>query len=205
MTDQPQSLDMRFTATIHANYRQTLGRVLQSVDDLTDEQLAWQSGSTAPSIRFHVWHLARWADHLQAAIPAMTEELGRRLGPGHQVWDVDDLAVQWGLAQASLGFEATGMLLDEDTAMQLHLPNKERLLEYARRAFAAADRAVSAIDDTQFLLREREQFQDADRAKLGQTQTVGNAVLVHLLHNNRHLGMIESLRGLQGLRGTATS
>ena len=36
-------------------------------------------------------------------------------------------------------------------------------------------------------------------------ETVGNNVVMpHLVHDNRHLGEIECLRGLLGLRGTAT-
>ena len=34
------------------------------VADLTEEQLRWQPNPTTPSIRFHLFHIARWADRL---------------------------------------------------------------------------------------------------------------------------------------------
>jgi hypothetical protein len=35
-------------------------------------------------------------------------------------------------------------------------------------------------------------------------RSVGQAVMTNLEHDNRHLGMIESMRGMLGLRGSAT-
>ena len=132
-------------------YRQTHERVLALVDDLSDEQLAWRH-SAVHSIAWNLWHLARWADHLQERIPHMTAELGRRLGMSRQVWEAEGLA----------------------------------------------ERAVDAVDDQQF--RQPNALEQAGP----DTPTVGRALLAHLTHDNRHLGEIECLRGLQGLRGTAT-
>src|SRR3712207_4513797 len=102
-------------------YRESHERVLRLVEDLTEEQLAWQLAPNTTSIAFHLWHLARWADHLQAAIPGMTPELRRRLGSGRQLWDEEDLAAQWGMNAATLGYAETGMLMDDDTAGHLAL------------------------------------------------------------------------------------
>ena len=38
----------------------------------------------------------------------------------------------------------------------------------------------------------------------GDTETIGDVILNHLSHADRHLGMIEALRGVLGERGTAT-
>ena len=75
-------------------------------------------------------------------------------------------------------------------------PPKLILVEYARQAFSAADRAFGAIDDQ--LLQER------GTDIYGRVSSVGYVLLVHLSHASRHLGTIEGLRGVQGLRGTAT-
>jgi len=48
--------------------------VLRLVEDLSEEQLKEQSSTTSPSIAFHVWHVARWADLLQSRMPGMTAE-----------------------------------------------------------------------------------------------------------------------------------
>jgi hypothetical protein len=169
--------------------------VLRLVEDLSDEQLT-ASTPHSPSIAFHVWHVSRWADLLQARMPGMTEMLGRTLGEGKQIWDDEHLSEQWGLARLDLGGDATGMGMDDDVSAALPLPPKDRLLDYARRAFEAANRAVDAADE--------EQLRESCTDLYGRKTSVGAAVLGHLAHVNRHLGMIEALRGVRGLRGTAT-
>ncbi len=90
------------------------------------------------------------------------------------------------------------MLMDEAEAARLPLPPKPVLLAYARRAFALAEQAVDAVDDPLF------RAPDTTATAVGRAATVGDAILAHLVHDNRHLGEIECLRGLQGLSGTAT-
>ncbi len=186
--------------SVHRAYLTTHERILKLAEGLTETQLGWQAGPTSPAIAFHVWHLARWADHLQAALPGMTEELSRRLGPRLQIWDAEGIEQQWRLANQDLGVNRTGMGVG--TTDELHLPQKATLLEYVRRAFAAADQAVQQVDAEQFAAPEQPQgTTDGVRNPEG---TVGDALLVHLTHENRHLGMIECLIGLQGAAGTAT-
>ena len=204
MTDASAQPEASFAAIIAGNYRKTHAQVVQIASDLSDEQLAWQPPGSVTSIRFNLWHLARWADHLQAAIPGMTPELRRRLGAGRQIWEAEGLAATWHFDTASLGYAETGMLMETEVAMRLPFPSKEVLLDYVQRTFAAADAMVSAVDDQQWLEVERDQGAAADRSALGARRTVGHAILTHLSHENRHLGMIECLRGLQGGSGTAT-
>jgi DinB superfamily len=97
---------------IRQSYRLTHERVLHLVAALSDAQIAWHPTMTTPSVAFHLWHLARWADHLQAAVPGMHMLLGQRLGVRHQIWETDELAGQWQLAHAPLGRYDTGMELD---------------------------------------------------------------------------------------------
>src|SRR3569623_2960856 len=116
-------------AMIAFRYRQTHERLLAILDDLTDEQFAWRPAPLAHPIAANVWHLARWADHLQAHLPGMTEALGRRLGPGRQLWEEEELAARWGLDPAELGQDETGMLMDDEPAARLPLPGKAALLD----------------------------------------------------------------------------
>src|SRR5205814_6817225 len=103
------------------------------------------------SIGFNVWHLARWADQLAFIIPLMSPDLGRALGAYEQIWLRDRLSQAWGFpAPRELGHVETGMGMDEDLSTRLPLPAKETLLDYATRAFAAAQRATAAIDDELF-------------------------------------------------------
>ena len=55
-------------AEMSAQYRRTHEHVLDLVSGLTDAQIWWTPNVTTPSIGFHVWHLARWADYLQEMI-----------------------------------------------------------------------------------------------------------------------------------------
>ncbi len=175
--------------------RRTHEWALAAAAGLSPEQLR-AGGPGAPSVGFHLWHMARWADLLQAKLPGMTESLAMRLAARPQIWDSEALATRWGLAVEQFGGEATGMGIDDQASAALPLPDGEQLLGYARRAFAAVDEAVQAVDDGQ--------LGEACDDMYGARTSVGTALLSHVSHMNRHLGMIEALKGVQGLRGTAT-
>jgi hypothetical protein len=175
--------------------RRTHEAVLRIVEDLTDEQ--WAVGSPmSPSVAFHVWHIARWADLLQSRMPGMTSTLRDRLEEREQIWDQERLAERWGFGETDLGDESTGMGMDDGASAGLPIPRKDQLLDYARSAFEAAGKAVDAADE--------EQLRESCTDLYGRQTSVGATIISHLAHVNRHLGMIEALRGVRGLRGTAT-
>lgn len=189
-------MSLPISAVVQYRVRQAHMFTLKLAEDLSDEQLRWSPGALAPSIAFHLWHTARWADLLQAWMREMTDALKERLGPGGEIWEAERLAEQWGLDASALGHASTGMGMDDDASAALPLPPKERLLDYARRAFGAMDEAVAAVDD--------EGLSESCTDQYGQRTSVGSAVLSHVAHVNRHLGMMEALRGVLGVRGTAT-
>ena len=113
------------TATLISDqYCMTHERALKLTDKLSDEQLRWRPTPTGHSIAFHLWHMARWADHLQAAIPGMTPELGGQLGPRVEIWEAERLAVRWGFDLVELGYAQTGMTMSDVIATQLAFPEK---------------------------------------------------------------------------------
>jgi hypothetical protein len=174
--------------------------MLAYLQKLTEAQLRWQpDGSNC--IAWHAWHVARWADYFQASVPGMTAELTRRLGNGVQIWHTEKLAALWGFDSARLGYAETGMQMPDDVALALPFPPKAELLAYMENAFAAAERAVNAIDDEQLV--SAEQPQPLTEGIWG-GRTVADAVLAHIRHDNRHLGMMECLLGLQGQHGSST-
>jgi hypothetical protein len=151
--------------------------------------MRWRPNETTPSISFHVWHLARWADYLQEMI----------LAEGEQVWDREGLAARWGFDRVDLGFAETGLGMADEALSSLPFPAGEALRKYADEAFTQADRAVGGLRDDE-LERKVKDRHGAEWEEM----TVGEAVLNWLVHDSRHLGMIECLLGVLGLHGTAT-
>ena len=167
------------------------------LEDVTDDALRRRPGERAPSIGFHLWHIARWADLFQSRFPGFADSLAR-LGPNEQIWTRDDLAATWGLT-ATLGRDDTGWGLDDDASASLPLPSKDRLVAYADESFDAATAVLSGLHDGE-LLDRTDNIYGADEDWI---------VLDHFHwyrgHGARHLGMIEALKGVLGMRGTVTS
>lgn len=64
---------------------------------------------------------------------------------------------------------------------------------------------MDAVDDAQFVAYERPSAGDEiGTSYRASSETVGGAIVTHLTHDNRHLGMLECLVGLGGRAGTAT-
>lgn len=183
------------------SYRSGHKRFLEYVQKMTEEQIHWRPATGTHSIAWHIWHIARWTDYTQAAVAGMTPELNRRLGRGVQVWHSAGLAARWGLNAAQLGYKETGMYMTDEAAQHMTFPPKAELLDYLEKTFAAADHAANSIDEQQFF--SAEQLQPLTEGIWGEA-TVGDAIMEHVIHDQRHLGMMESLLGLQGQPGTAS-
>ncbi len=89
------------------------------------------------------------------------------------------------------------MGLGDEDAARLPLPAKEVLLAYARDVFASLEVALTQVRPSD--------YDAACRDWAGRDSTVAGAIVHHLIHINRHLGMIEAIRGIMDMRGTATS
>ncbi len=189
--------------------RGTHKMIFAVTEDLTDAQLAQRPGPTAPPIGWHLWHISRWADRLQASFSG--ETTGSH-DPDSEIWAVEGLAAQWGLNPETLGVLETGGGMDHDDAAALPLTGKRALLEYTRQAFSEANQAVASLEDHR--LQESRpsilpMLQLSPAGKLAavseRESTVIGDLLFHLAHANRHLGMIEALRGaVLEMHGTAS-
>jgi hypothetical protein len=175
-------------AYIHAQF-------FEAVDELDDERFALRPGPKAPSVSFHLWHTARWADAFQARLGTFAPQLDRFAGRD-QVWEARGLAERWGLSR-SLGKEATGAGLDDDASASLPLPAKHEVVSYARDAFAAAEEVYGSIEDDELTLATADFYDEGEWIVL-------NHFGWHVGHAARHLGMIEALKGVMGLEGTVT-
>lgn len=162
--------------------RQARGRILKVVDELTDEQLAWRPSPRAHSIGFTFWHASRSGDNMQAD-----------LNGTDMIWDRDAYAAKWGHPP-----KGSGMGWDDEAAAALALPPKADLLDYARRVFEACDAAVDRIDGPGFVVSRPSPF-------MSREATIGDIVFTGITHDTRHLGEMEYIKGLLGLRGSVTA
>lgn len=178
------SLTSRLLDHLRFERRDVHRRVLTLADDLTDDQLYSRPGAHAPSIGFHVWHLARWEDYDRTVMDGTP-----------QSWHARDLARAWGFPSGGLGEADTGTEMGDDASGRLVLPGKAALLDYARSAFAATDELLEQLP-AESLLQVIALRQHGD--------DVVSLVFAGMTHDNCHLGMIEAVRGLLGLHGTAT-
>ena len=78
--------------------------------------------------------------------------------------------------------------MSDALAEGIRFPDQKDVVGYARLAFAYAEEAITLTPDDQLLVAASD---DPD----GDTKL--DNVLIYLEHLSRHLGMIESIRGLQ--------
>jgi len=171
-------------------------QVLKLANRLSDEQLAWRLNVHTPSISFHLWHIARWADRLQARIPDMSPQMTERLGKATEVWETERMTGSWEISVSALGYGDTGMEMSDEMAANFVLPPKSVLIGYLQRTLAAVERSIAAIDTKQFLQEWTNLYES--------NGLVGESLVSHLGHISRHLGMIEAMIGVQGMPGTAS-
>lgn len=94
-----------------------------------------------------------------------------------------------------MGRRDAGTEMADEDAEQIKFPAQSEVIDYARRAFKFAEDAIASIPDDLLLVVAKDD-QDGD--------TNLDNVIIYLEHLSRHLGMIESIRGLQGLAGSST-
>src|SRR5260370_13563133 len=169
--------------TLLRYYRLADKRLLKAAEELSPEQFALSAGPSLHSVAWQLWHAARWDD-------VLASYLHRALGqdPRTQVWDRESFSDRWSLAAGSMGRRDTGTEMSNEAAEEIRFPDQKDVVGYARLAFAYAEEGIQLIPDDLLLAVAKN---DPD----GDTQ-LDNA-LIYLEHLSRHLGMIESIRGLQ--------
>ena len=186
MAANPRSLK----ETLLRFYRLTHERLLTAAEGLSPEQFVWSAGLSLHSVAWQLWHAARWDD-------VIASYFHRALGhdPRKQVWERESLVDRWSFPAESLGLRDTGTKMSDEGAEDLRFPDQKEVIRYAKLAFAYADEAIELIPDD-LLLAVPKDDPDGD-SRL-------DNILIYLEHLSRHLGMIESIRGLEGLVGSST-
>lgn len=169
---------------------------LNCITEVSDAMASAWNPPTAPSIKWHLWHMARWADLVQSLLAPVTAGEADHSDVGDQLWDALGIADDWGFDERSLGTWGVGSQMSDEEAQELPLPTLARVIGYARSTFEVLERRFAEIDDDTF----DTPFIDWHN----NDTTVGDAAIGYIAHANRHLGMIEALRGMRGQTGTAT-
>jgi len=172
------------------------GRVIESAERTADDQFAKSVGKRVHSVAWHIWHIARWDDRFTEIMVEKTPGLAGRFGPPGQIWTTESLAKQWGLPSGQMGQRETGTGMDDETADALQLPEKAVIVDYARHVFTRLQSVLKATPESS-LLAVMPGDPDGD--------STADNIMIYLDHVQRHLGMIEALRGQQGTPGTATT
>ena len=120
------------------------------------------------------------------------------LGPAHQVWNLRRVGSQWGWQAGRLGVHDGGTGLADEDAAALKLPAKQEVVAYAIEAFAHLENVVSELDDSLVptvvpgpIIYPTDQKQD----------TYGSNLVIWMNHGYEHLGTMEAIKGLLGMRG----
>lgn len=170
--------------------------LLEIATGLYDEQASRWPAPTAPSAKWHLWHVARWSDIVQSTLLPVANGESDLSNKGTELWDALGIADEWGLSTAVSGKLGGGTGSGSDEAINLGLPDMIRVVGYSRSSFELCEMRFSQIDDGLF----ESDFYDWDGVRI----QVGEAMFGHISHINRHLGMIEAIKGVLGLDGSAT-
>jgi len=188
LTESPADLLTKHYAIAH-------GRVIESAALTDDGAFGKSMGARVHSVAWQVWHIARWDDRFAEVVLEKTPGLAAKFGRG-QIWTAESLAERWGLPVGQMGRRDTGTEMDDKSADALQLPEKSVLVDYARRVFARLQAVLKAMpDDSLFDVMPDDPDGDS----------YADNIVIYLDHVQRHLGMIEALRGLQGTTGSATT
>jgi len=165
-------------------------QLIQAIDALTDEEAVTWPAPTAPSCKWHLWHMARWADYVQSLLSSVIGEKTPEL------WEFEGVADEWRFDGVDLGMWGAGSGLGNENGKSLPLPSTAKVKAYAQEVFALLEQRVGKIDDSSF----NSDFKDWH----GNETNVGDAMVGYIAHGNRHLGMIEAISGVLGKDGTVT-
>jgi len=182
---------------VQSAYKKIHEIVLDLAESLDDEQLRWKPAHYNTSIGFYLWHLGRESDFLKAAIQEHFPQIGPDFGEAKQIWHTEKLAQKWGFP-ATLGETEVGTGISDEVAASLPIPPKAQLLDYVHRSYQAIDEFIDLLDS------RYPNFEGVEDGLRTAIERIRLNLLVFLMHDSRHLGMMECLKGLLTGFGSAT-
>ena len=187
-------------------------KLIEITEGLSEAEFAQQPGTAAPPAGWHLFHVARLGDRLQATLHNERTTRNYVLDPPGQFWVKEMMAKQWGVAPDTLGYLEAGIGMSVENAVRLAEAGKSNLIPYASRAFEAVDQEVAKITDEMLLMPSYSVIPDFTISAEGVFTTTGpsevtilDQLMFHSVHSQRHLGMLEGVIGATFNReGTAT-
>src|ERR1700694_3409029 len=197
-------------ASSEATSRQTFGLLarqysgchkaaLALVGELSQEQFRWRPTQGPQSIGWNLWHVARFDYYIAEVLLQQTPSLSH-LGPARQVWKERNIATRWGLDSVDLGLEDGGTTLTDLQAAAMTFPSKEAVIEYAQQAFDHLDAILPELDDSLI----PQVLPTVTTESFPMHDPYGVTVVEMFRHACEHLGTMEALKGMLGLRGSVT-
>jgi DinB superfamily len=180
-------------------YKACHAAALAMVGELSQEQFRWRPERGPQSIGWNLWHIARWDDYIAEVLLQQTPSLGH-LGPARQVWKERNVATRWGLDSVDLGLEDGGTSLADLQAAAMTFPSKEAVIEYAEGAFDHLDAILPELDDSLIL----QVLPTVTTEAFPTHDPYGVTIMEMFRHACEHLGMMQALKGMLGLRGSVT-
>ena len=166
---------------IRSNLRRINSDYRNAIADLSLEQLHWRANDHGCPIAFILWHYYRTQDNIIQFV------LQRK----PTVWLEEGWDERFGLDRIAQG---TGMSLGD--AQTLRITSREDFLAYMDGVAKATDAFLAGLDDE--ALEQTTTVKPVGEMPI--RDAIGNMCLNH---GFTHLGEIQHLRGLQGLRGMA--
>jgi uncharacterized damage-inducible protein DinB len=169
--------------TILRSFKLAHERLLKAGDELSPEEFARSAGPNVHSVAWHLWHAARWDDVFASYFHKSLAK-----DPRQQVWEREALAEKWALVTGSMGLRDTGTKMTDEAAEEMRFPEQKEVLSYARQAFGYTEEAIGLMPDAELLATPKVDPEGATKL---------DNVLIYHEHLSRHLGAIESIRGIQ--------
>lgn len=190
-------IELTLPSLLSRSYARNLTEILTLCRSLDEDHLRHQRPGVN-RLAHDLWHIARWADHLQSILSEMTPDLTARLGVRPEIWVVEDLKRRWGLAGVDLGHADTGFGMEEQVAATMPFPPTMELLSYAERTIQAATSTVAGLTESDLrhaaqVAQERATWLDPGQESRG---LVFSWVLAYLRHDAEHLGAMKTLAHL---------
>ncbi|HRJ45715.1 MAG TPA: DinB family protein [Caldilineaceae bacterium] len=179
--------------------------LIRAGESVNNDQFVHVFSSDAPPIGWHLWHMARFADRLQAKLTQVTDGFA-----SDEIWQREGVPARWNLTPGRLGVFDSGMgQTHRDAQATIAQVGQNEILAYAKSAFDASSQTLERLTDADFEKTYHgilDYGYDGTTGKVWATEPkesiVAQDLVFHASHGSRHMGMMEALRGLLGTAGT---